>query len=58
MLNPPSVALVDEQIEKVGGPTLVVLDMATRMMDQDLVVNPNNQKLTELQKGQIALKYV
>ena len=28
------------------------------MMDQDLVVNPNNQKLTELQKGQIALKYV
>ena len=58
MLNPPSVALVDEQIEKVGRPTLVVLDMATRMMDQDLVVNPNNQKLTELQKGQIALKYV
>jgi hypothetical protein len=58
VLNPPSVALVDEQIEKVGRPTLVVLDMATRMMDQDLVVNPNNQKLTELQKGQIALKYV
>ena len=27
-LNPPSVAVVDEQIEKLGRPTLVVLDMA------------------------------
>ena len=32
--------------------------MANRIMDQDLKYNPNMQRLTELQKGQIALKYV
>ena len=50
-MNPPSVALVDEQIEKVGRPTLVVLDMANRMIDKDEFVDPNMKKLTELQKG-------
>lgn len=39
-INPPSVTLVEEQIEKLGRPTLVVLDMANRMIDQDEKLDP------------------
>ena len=58
MLNPPQKPLDESQIEAKGRPSLVVLDMAQRIIARDEKENPRQRRISELEKGKIALKYV
>lgn len=58
MLRPVVGPVLQEQVDEQGRPSLVVLDMASRFIHNQEQEDPRKPKLTELQKGQLALKYV
>jgi len=58
ILRPAVGPILQEQVDKQGRPSLVVLDMASQFIHSQEREDPRQPKLTELQKGQLALKYV
>ena len=55
----PKLGLIPrDQIEKEGRPSLVIMEIAQRMINREEEKNPTQPKVSELQKGKIALSFV
>ena len=50
--------IIDEEIENKGKPALVLMNIAQKIIQKQELENPSQKKLTELQKGRVAIDYM